>query len=151
MVLVPLTFMDLWAWLARHRPIAKGRLISLIGIYMTALLLTVQPCCPSSMHQFPLWFLGHHQPPCSVELSSCDSHTPSPPNLNPSGLGESVTGLGAIPADKVCSGSYVDMKELLGDNISLLSQLEGLNISATLPAHPDSMKSRLREVSSLVQ
>ena len=48
--------------------------------------------------------------------------------------------------DKVCSGAYVDMKELLGDNILLLSQLESLNIAPTLPG---SKKPRLREVSSL--
>ena len=51
--------------------------------------------------------------------------------------------------DKVRSGTYVDMKELLGDNISLLKQLESLNISATLPALPGTLKPRLREVSSL--
>ena len=41
------------------------------------------------------------------------------------------------------------MKELLGDNISLLSQLESLNIAPNLPALPGSMKPRPREVSSL--
>ena len=39
--------------------------------------------------------------------------------------------------------SYMKMKELLGDNISLLSKLESLNIAPTLPALPGSMKPRL--------
>ena len=51
--------------------------------------------------------------------------------------------------NKVLAGSYVDMKELLGDNISLLQQLEGLNTMPTLPALPGSMKPRLREITSL--
>ena len=51
--------------------------------------------------------------------------------------------------DKVQSGAHVDMKELLGDNISLLQQLEALNVTTTLPVLPGVMKPRLRDVSSL--
>ena len=76
-----------------------------------------------------------------------------PPNMNTAGLGMCLSpGSEPVPqklVDKVCSGAYVDMKELVGDNISLLSQLESLNIAPTLLALPGSMKPRLREVSSL--
>ena len=41
------------------------------------------------------------------------------------------------------------MRDLLGDNISLLRELESVNIATTLPALPGTMKPRLREVSSL--
>ena len=41
------------------------------------------------------------------------------------------------------------MRDLLGDNISLLRKLESVNIATTLPALPGTMKPRLREVSSL--
>ena len=50
---------------------------------------------------------------------------------------------------KVQSGAYVDMKEFLGDNLSLLRQLESLNITTTLSALPGVMKPRLREVTTL--
>ena len=50
---------------------------------------------------------------------------------------------------KVLSGVYVDMKELLGDNIALLQQLESLNMVTTLPALPGVMKPKLREITSL--
>ena len=32
------------------------------------------------------------------------------------------------------SGIYVEIKELLGDNISLLNELKSLNVVTTLPA-----------------
>ena len=51
--------------------------------------------------------------------------------------------------EKVQSVTYTDMKELLGDNISLLLQLDTMNMTATLPALPGAMKPRLREVTSL--
>ena len=105
--------------------------------------------CIGSLHGYPV--TSSH--PAGAELSSYDGGTAVPPQHEPSGLGSvSVTGLRAGPqklVDKVRSGAYVDMKELLGDNISLLSQLESLNIAQTLPALPGSMKPRLREVSSL--
>ena len=41
------------------------------------------------------------------------------------------------------------MRDLLGDNISLLRELESANIATTLPALPGTMKPRLREVNSL--
>ena len=63
--------------------------------------------------------------------------------MNTAGLGVCLSpGSEPVPqklVDKVCSGAYVDMKELLGDNISLLRQLESLNIAQTLPALPGSI------------
>ena len=50
--------------------------------------------------------------------------------------------------EKVQSGIYVEMKELLGDNISLLNELESLNVATTLPALPGTAKPRLRGVST---
>ena len=48
--------------------------------------------------------------------------------------------------EKVQSGIYVEMKELLGDNISLLNSL---NVVTTLPGLPGPAKHRLRGVSLL--
>ena len=42
--------------------------------------------------------------------------------------------------EKVRSGIYVDMKELLRENISPLNELESLNVVATLPAFPGAAK-----------
>ena len=50
--------------------------------------------------------------------------------------------------DKVQSGQYVDMRELLSDNISLLQQLESVHGTNQLPAVGPS-RPRLREVSTL--
>ena len=50
--------------------------------------------------------------------------------------------------EKVQSGFYVEMKELLGDNISLLNELESLNVATTLPALPGTAKPWLRGVST---
>lgn len=75
-------------------------------------------------------------PPYTPQLGVCLSPgaEPFPPKL----------------VQKVQSGTYIDMKEMLGDNIALLHQLEALNVSATLPALPGAMRPRFREVTSLV-
>lgn len=51
--------------------------------------------------------------------------------------------------DKVRAGQFVEMRELLTDNISLLQQLETFNTQYTLPALPGALRPRLREVMSL--
>ena len=90
-----------------------------------------------------------------AHLGLINSPTPPPANSSVNGtpLGVCLSpGSEPIPpklVDKVCSGVYVDMKELLRDNIALLRQLEGLNIATTLPALPGALKPRLREVTSL--
>ena len=48
---------------------------------------------------------------------------------------------------KIKSGDFVDMKEMLTDNISLLRQLD--DMPSSIPALPGSLKPRLREVSTL--
>ena len=101
-------------------------------------------------------FMATQSPAATLPVQSFPPMTVAPqfpPNMNPAGLGVCLSpGSEPVPqklVDKVCSGAYVNMQELLGDNISLLSQLESLNIAQTLPALPGSMKPRLREVSSL--
>ena len=51
--------------------------------------------------------------------------------------------------EELHSGIYVEMKELLGGNISLLNELESLNVVTTLLALSGTAKPRLRGVSSL--
>jgi hypothetical protein len=51
--------------------------------------------------------------------------------------------------DKVRSGQFIEMRELLADNISLMQQLEGFGTQFTAPALPRALKPRLREATSL--
>ena len=74
--------------------------------YASALfMITQSPAATLPMQSFP---------PMTITLQL--------PNLNPSGLVVCLSpGSEPVPqklVDKVCSGAYVDMKELLGDNIS---------------------------------
>ena len=95
----------------------------------------------------PLWPL----PPSSADLQASPWMPAVTPNPARAGVCLSP-GSEPFPrklVDRVQSGAYVDMKELLGDNISLLQQLEAMNMTATLPALPGSMKPRFREVTAL--
>lgn len=51
--------------------------------------------------------------------------------------------------DKVRSGQFVEMRELMTDNRSLLQQLASLNTQCSLPALPGVLRPSLREVTSL--
>lgn len=51
--------------------------------------------------------------------------------------------------DKVRSGQFVEMREMLTDNIALLQQLETFNGQCILPTLPGALKPRLREVTAL--
>lgn len=51
--------------------------------------------------------------------------------------------------DKVRSGQFIEMRELLTDNISLLQQLESFNSQLTMPSLPGTLKPRLQEITSL--
>ena len=51
--------------------------------------------------------------------------------------------------DKVRSGQFIEMRDLMTDNISLLSRMEALGTQAIHPFLPGAMKPRLREVSSI--
>ena len=51
--------------------------------------------------------------------------------------------------DKIRSGQFVEMRELLTDNISLIQQLEVFGTHTSLPTLPGVLRPSLREVSSL--
>ena len=51
--------------------------------------------------------------------------------------------------EKIRSGRFVEMRELLTDNVSLLQQLDALNVQCALPILPGVKKPRLREVTTL--
>ena len=51
--------------------------------------------------------------------------------------------------DKIRSGQFVEMRELLTDNISLIQQLEAFGTHTSLPTLPGVLRPSLREVSSL--
>ena len=51
--------------------------------------------------------------------------------------------------DKIRSGQFVEMRELMADNISLMQQLEGFSAQCTVPALPGALKPRLREPTTL--
>ena len=51
--------------------------------------------------------------------------------------------------EKIRAGHFVEMWDLLTDNISLIQQMEALNGQCTSPALPGMLKPHLREVSSL--
>lgn len=71
----------------------------------------------------------------------------------------SVSGFSLSPAtepfprklvDRVRSGQYVDMRDLLNDNIALVQQLGAFSShSACLPALPGALRPRLREITTL--
>ena len=80
-----------------------------------------------------------------LEMSQPQAYSPAPAGLTLSPAAETFP---RRLVDKVRSGVFVDMKELLADNVSLLDQLETLQGPAAIrplgPARP-----RLREVTTL--
>ena len=105
--------------------------------WSTAPLLPPAPLAGTLQQQSlpPLLTGGMGQPTVAVAAGFCLSPAsePFPPKL----------------VEKVQSGQFVEMRELLTDNISLLQQLDALNIQCALPALPGLMKPRLREVTTL--
>ena len=80
------------------------------------------------------------------------------PNFFPSALTSAQTGLILSPAadpipqnlvQRIQSGQFVEMRDLLADNIALLNQLSSLQGTVPLP-HTLVSRTRLREVPSLV-
>lgn len=51
--------------------------------------------------------------------------------------------------DRILTGHFIEMRDLLTDNISLLQQLEILGTQPLVPALPGFLKPRLHEVSAL--
>ncbi len=75
-------------------------------------------------------------------------------SLPESGANGACLSLGTVPFPaklvvKVRSGAYVEMKELLGNNIALLSEVEIFNGLHHFMGIPGANKPHLREVSSL--
>ena len=74
-----------------------------------------------------------HVPPISLGLSLSPATAPFPQRL----------------VDKVRSGQFVEMRDLLVDNISLLQQLDTFGGQYSGPTLPGTLRPRLREVASL--
>ena len=51
--------------------------------------------------------------------------------------------------DRACSGQFIEMRDLLTDNVSLLQQLETFGGQYPVPAMPGMLKPRFREVTTL--
>ena len=51
--------------------------------------------------------------------------------------------------DRACSGQFVDMRDLLTDNVSLIQQLDTFGGNQAFPSLPGMLRPRLREVTSL--
>ena len=66
------------------------------------------------------------------------------PKLSPFILASAIPPIPGKVVQKVAANEFVDLRELLPDNVSLLEKLEGL------PVAPGSTRPRLREVSSLL-
>lgn len=79
--------------------------------------------------------------------------TGQPMTSPPSGLGLSLSlATEPIPqklVDKILAGQFVEMRELLTDNIALLNQLDTFGGQAPIPILPGALKPRLREITSL--
>ena len=81
----------------------------------------------------PVWISQSTMASSPISLTPSDSATCLSPGLDPC-LCKLV--------EKLHSGIYVEMKELLGGNISLLNELESLNVVTTLSALPSTAKPR---------
>ena len=74
------------------------------------------------------------------------------PHSSPGGcvLSPSATPFPQKLVDRVRSGQFIEMRELLIDNISLLKRLDALGQQCTVPAMPGVLKPWFREITSLV-
>ena len=90
--------------------------------------------------------------PSSVLVSSLGTALPEAIPHTPPGFSLSPS-LEVFPqklVDRVRSGQFVDMKDLLTDNISLLHQLETFNNQFHYPSMPGTIRPRLREITSII-
>ena len=124
---------------------------------------TIPP--PSALSAVPLInILSHHdlsEQPMSLKMSLHSQ--PTPPifaGQRPSPATQPLlsAGISLSPAsepfprrilDRICSGQFVEMRDLLTDNISLLHQLEAVNGQHSLPSLLGTLRPRLRDVPSL--
>lgn len=94
------------------------------------------------------------QQPLPVSLAPPEQ----PPPSQPSPAVTSSAGFSLSPAtepfpqklvDKIRSGMFVEMRDLLSDNIALLQQIDAFSAYGAVPSLPGVLKPRLREVASL--
>ncbi len=94
--------------------------------------------------------VGNVPAPTAIASNPPSVHQIAPPVVAP--------GLSLSPAtapfpqklvDKVRSGQFVDMRDLLTDNVSLLQQLETFGGHCSVPALPGALKPRLQEIATL--
>ena len=138
-------------------PLTPGRPLMSLGVMPPAPALASVPLvaqeagdgAASSTAQVPATFT-RGVTPCTAELD--------PINWTPVLPSSSVAGLSLSPAtapfpaklvDRARSGQYVDMRDLLVDNVSLLQQLETFGSQYPVPSLPGVLRPRLREVTNL--
>ena len=121
---------------------------------------TIPP--PSALSAVPLINnLSHHdlsEQPMSPRMPLHAQLTPPGQQPSPTTQPVSSAGVSLSPAsepfprriaDRICSGQFVEMRDLLTDNISLLHQLEAVNGQHPLPSLLGTLRPRLRDVTSL--
>lgn len=130
-----------------------GIVSSTLGQTVVANSLGVLPVS-STLVSVPLWSATGN-PPTNVSWAAHPITTPAmaQPATPVSAPGFSLSpALEPIPqrlVGKIQSGQYVDMKELLTDNVSLLQQLEAVGGQGPSPSLPGVLKPRLRDITSL--
>ena len=145
-----------------------GALLFLLGMEATRSSLGLLPP-PLSLTSVPLITTPASssivaRPSLPVALSQPPASTvawPSPPATlaqPPVDLVATLSGFSLSPAtepipqklvDKIRSGQFVEMRDLLTDNISLMQQLESFSGQYSLPSLPGVLRPRMREVTSL--
>ena len=102
--------------------------------------------CPAPLHSLLQMLLMLVAPQISeIESSTLPSAMPSQPALV---LNFSLS-TSPFPQDRARSGKFVDMRDLLTDNVSLLQQLDSFGGHHIFPSLPGMLKPRLRDVMSL--
>ena len=97
--------------------------------------------------------LHSHLPLVAPQVSEVESSTLPSVMLSHPGLGLSLSpATSPFPqklVDRVRSGQFVDMRDLLTDNVSLIQQLNTFGGNHTFPSLPGMLRPRLRVVTSL--
>ena len=119
---------------------------------------------PTTLQSSVTWSMGSQLSPVIPPMPTT---TPQPyplPSLLGQGARDSLYGQPPAPGvilspatepfpqrlvDRVRTGQFVEMRDLLTDNISLLQQLETINHQYQSPSLPGVLRPRLRDVSSL--
>ena len=92
-------------------------------------------------------------PLVAPQVSEVESATLPAVMLSQPGLGLSLSpATSPFPqklVDRARSGQFVDMRDLLTDNVSLIQQLDTFGGNHAIPSLPGMLRPRLREVTSL--